>query len=40
LDVEAVLFTRDRVELLGVAPLTSMFYYGENTARPTRPVAS
>jgi periplasmic glucans biosynthesis protein len=34
LDVEAVLFTRDRVELLGVAPLTSMFYYGENTARP------
>ncbi len=33
-DVKAVLFTRERVELLGVAPLTSMFYYGENTSRP------
>lgn len=35
LDVEAVLFARDAVELLGVAPLTSMFFYGENTARPS-----
>ncbi|MDO6462469.1 glucan biosynthesis protein G [Granulosicoccaceae sp. 1_MG-2023] len=34
LDVRATLFTRDRIELVGVAPLTSMFYYGENTARP------
>jgi glucans biosynthesis protein len=34
LEVEAVLFARDTVELLGVAPLTSMFFYGENTARP------
>ncbi len=34
LKVQARLFTRDAVQLLGVAPLTSMFYYGENTARP------
>lgn len=34
LEVKAVLFPRDNIELLGVAPLTSMFYYGENTARP------
>jgi periplasmic glucans biosynthesis protein len=34
LKVEARLFTRDAVKLLGVAPLTSMFYYGENTPRP------
>lgn len=35
LKVEAVLFARDTaVELLGIAPLTSMFFYGENTARP------
>ncbi len=33
-DVQAVLFTRDQIPLLGIAPLTSMFYYGENTARP------
>lgn len=33
-DVKAVIFTRERIELFGVAPLTSMFYYGENTARP------
>ncbi|QID19739.1 glucan biosynthesis protein G [Nitrogeniibacter mangrovi] len=33
-DVTAVLFVRDRIELFGAAPLTSMFYYGENTARP------
>jgi len=34
LDVKAVLFPRESIELLGVAPLTSMFFYGENTARP------
>ena len=34
LKVEARLFTRDAVQLLGIAPLTSMFYYGENTPRP------
>lgn len=32
--VEAALFARERIELLGVAPLTSMYFYGENTARP------
>lgn len=34
LQVRARLFPRSSVELLGVAPLTSMFYYGENTGRP------
>ena len=34
LDVRAVLFTRDRIEQLGIAPLTSMYVYGENTPRP------
>ncbi len=34
LDVRAVLFTRDRIEQLGIAPLTSMYFYGENTPRP------
>lgn len=34
LKVEARLFTRDTIQLLGIAPLTSMFYYGENTPRP------
>ncbi len=34
LDVKAVLFPRRAVEQLGVAPLTSMFFYGENTVRP------
>ncbi|MBS3804539.1 MAG: glucan biosynthesis protein G [Oleiphilaceae bacterium] len=33
-DVTAQLFFRKDIELLGLAPLTSMFYYGENTARP------
>jgi glucans biosynthesis protein len=33
-DVKTVLFTRNTIQLLGIAPLTSMFYYGENTARP------
>jgi periplasmic glucans biosynthesis protein len=32
--VEARIFTRQEVETLGVAPLTSMFWYAENTARP------
>jgi glucans biosynthesis protein len=34
LKVEARFFTRDAIQLLGIAPLTSMFYYGENTPRP------
>src|SRR4030095_224625 len=34
LAVRAVLFTRDRIEQLGIAPLTSMYFYGENTPRP------
>ncbi|MEH6565215.1 MAG: glucan biosynthesis protein G [Halopseudomonas sp.] len=34
LQVQSQLFPRQSVELLGVAPLTSMFYYGENTNRP------
>ena len=32
--VQATLFPRKELQLLGVAPLTSMFYYGENTPRP------
>ena len=31
--VEARLFRRREVEKLGIAPLTSMFFFGENTAR-------
>jgi periplasmic glucans biosynthesis protein len=34
LHVRAVLFARKSIKLLGVAPLTSMFFYGENTPRP------
>lgn len=34
LQVRAVLFPRKAIRQLGVAPLTSMFYYGSNTARP------
>lgn len=34
IQVKSVVFARDRIELLGLAPLTSMFFYGENTARP------
>ena len=34
LAVRSVLFTRERIEHLGVAPLTSMYFYGENTPRP------
>ena len=33
-EVTATLFMRREVGLLGMAPLTSMFYYGENTPRP------
>ncbi len=33
-DVKAVLFARYDIGLLGIAPLTSMFYYGENMERP------
>lgn len=33
-EVTATLFFRRDIELLGLAPLTSMFYYGENTPRP------
>ena len=34
LQVRSVLFPRQNIDLIGVAPLTSMFYYGENTLRP------
>lgn len=34
MDVRAVLFPRNNMKMLGIAPLTSMFYYGENTSRP------
>jgi glucans biosynthesis protein len=34
LAVRTVLFTRARIEQLGIAPLTSMYFYGENTPRP------
>ncbi|MCL7945722.1 glucan biosynthesis protein G [Marinobacter sp. ATCH36] len=34
IDVTAELFFRNAVRLPGLAPLTSMFYYGENTERP------
>ena len=33
--VKTQLFPRKNIQLLGVAPLTSMFFYGENTPRPT-----
>lgn len=33
-DVRCRLYTRTAVEKLGLAPLTSMFFYGENTTRP------
>ncbi len=33
-EVKCVLFTRERMDLLGVAPLTSMFFYGEPSVRP------
>lgn len=34
MQVTSVLFPRQNIDLVGVAPLTSMFYYGENTLRP------
>ncbi len=34
INVKAELFYRDSVDQLGLAPLTSMFYYGENSPRP------
>lgn len=34
MEVQARLFFRNQVSLPGYAPLTSMFYYGENTLRP------
>lgn len=34
IEVIAELFFRTEVRQLGIAPLTSMFYYGENTRRP------
>lgn len=34
IDVQARLFFRTETELPGYAPLTSMFYYGENTPQP------
>lgn len=34
MDVTAQLFFRDNIEQLGQAPLTSMFFYGDNTLRP------
>jgi glucans biosynthesis protein len=33
--VKTQLFPRNSIQLLGTAPLTSMFFYGENTPRPT-----
>lgn len=35
IEVHARLFLRKPIDLLGLAPLTSMFYYGANTPRPT-----
>lgn len=34
LKVESVVFPRSEVQLMGVAPLTSMFYFGQNTFKP------
>ena len=33
--VKATIFARRPLQLPGIAPLTSMFFYGENTGRPT-----
>ncbi len=33
--VKTQLFPRKNIQSLGIAPLTSMFFYGENTPRPT-----
>ena len=37
LDIRTVLFTRDRIEQLGIAALTSLYFYGENTPRSHAP---
>lgn len=34
IDVQAHLFIRNDIAMLGIAPLTSMFFYGNNTGRP------
>lgn len=34
IEVKSAIFPRKNVELLGIAPLTSMFYYAENTLKP------
>ena len=34
MQVEAVLFPREEIAQLGAAPLSAMFFYGENTSRP------
>ncbi len=34
LKVESAMFPRQDIELLGLAPLTSMFFYGKNTLKP------
>ncbi|HET6655864.1 MAG TPA: glucan biosynthesis protein G [Gammaproteobacteria bacterium] len=34
MDVRATLFERADIKQLGIAPLTSMFFYGENSPRP------
>jgi glucans biosynthesis protein len=33
-DVRALLYTRKHIAMLGIAALTSMYFYGENTPRP------
>ena len=33
-DVKATLFLREKIKEIGIAPLTSMFWYGENSDRP------
>lgn len=33
-EVKTVIFPRTPLQLAGIAPLTSMFYYGDNTGRP------
>ncbi|MGH8225763.1 MAG: glucan biosynthesis protein G [Gammaproteobacteria bacterium] len=35
IEIKVALFLRKDVKLLGMAPLTSMFYYGHNTPRPS-----
>lgn len=35
INVQARLFVRNDIQMLGIAPLTSMFFYGANTGRPT-----